>query len=135
MCQRRPSGPRRRGGAAPGTFAARPRTRSRPGSYLQLTTPGRGGVLFPLTGRPGTDTKRTSCRYRVLRPAGSGGRMPVSRRVGRYVVLPLVVITVAVFGWYRLSDTGRDWRYRDKLAGYCQGLIPEAESAVFTDHE
>ena len=61
--------------------------------------------------------------------------MLVLRRVGLFGVLPLVVIAVVAFGWYRLSDTGRDWRYRDKLAGYCQGLIPEAESAVFTDHE
>ncbi|MFD0540905.1 hypothetical protein ACFQY7_50900 [Actinomadura luteofluorescens] len=61
--------------------------------------------------------------------------MPVLRRVGLFGVVPLVVIAVAAFGWYRLSDTGRDWRYRDRLAGFCQGLVPEAESAVFTGHE
>ncbi|KAB2379243.1 hypothetical protein [Actinomadura montaniterrae] len=55
------------------------------------------------------------------------------RRVGLFVVLPLVLIAVAAFSWYRLSDTSRG--YQDKLAGYCQGLIPEAESADFTDHE
>lgn len=59
--------------------------------------------------------------------------MRALRRAGLFVVLPLVVIAVATFGWYRLSDTGRG--YQDKLAGYCQGLIPEVESAVFTDHE
>ncbi|MCR3740731.1 hypothetical protein BS35_003290 [Actinomadura glauciflava] len=62
-------------------------------------------------------------------------RMPVLRRVGLFGVVPLVVIAVAAFGWYRLSDTGRDWRYRDRLANFCQGLVPEAESAVFTGHE
>ncbi len=61
--------------------------------------------------------------------------MPVLRRVGLFGVVPLVVIAVAAFGWYRLSDTGRDWRYRDRLAGFCQGLVPEAESAAFTGHD
>lgn len=73
----------------------------------------------------------------VLRLTRNGGaeRMPVLRRVGLFGVVPLVVIAVAAFGWYRLSDTGRDWRYRDRLAGFCQGLVPEAESAVFTGRE
>ncbi|MEV3923036.1 hypothetical protein [Actinomadura coerulea] len=73
----------------------------------------------------------------VLRPTGSGARerMPGLRRAGLFGVVPLLVIAVAVFGWYRLSDTGRDWRYRSGLAGFCQGLVPEAESAVFTGHE
>ncbi|WP_077801458.1 hypothetical protein [Streptomyces sp. JHA26] len=31
-----------------------------------------------------------------------------------------------------LSDTGRGWRYEDRLATYCGGLIPYEESAVFT---
>lgn len=61
--------------------------------------------------------------------------MRVVRRAGLYVVLPLAVIAVAAFGWYRFSDTARDARYRDKLAGFCQGMIPEAESAVFTGHQ
>ncbi|MFH8468765.1 hypothetical protein [Streptomyces sp. NPDC017991] len=50
-----------------------------------------------------------------------------------YVALPLVLACVAGFAWYRLSDTARGWRYEDKLAGYCKGLIPYDESAVFTD--
>ncbi|MFF0526227.1 hypothetical protein ACFYTC_46685 [Actinomadura nitritigenes] len=59
--------------------------------------------------------------------------MRTLRRAALFVVLPLVVITAAVFGWYRLSDAGRGGRYQHKLADYCQGLVPEAESAVFTD--
>jgi hypothetical protein len=54
-------------------------------------------------------------------------------RVALYVALPLVLACVAGFGWYRLSDTARGWRYEDKLAAYCKGLIPYDESAVFTD--
>ncbi|MGW3768963.1 hypothetical protein [Actinomadura verrucosospora] len=61
--------------------------------------------------------------------------MPGLRRAGLFGVVPLVAIAVAVFAWYRLSDTGRDWRYRDALAGFCQGLVPEAESAVLAGHE
>ncbi|MFI6350154.1 hypothetical protein [Streptomyces sp. NPDC050560] len=57
------------------------------------------------------------------------------RRAGLYGVLPLVVLAVAAFGWYRFSDTGRDHRYRARLADFCQGLIPEAESAVLTGHD
>lgn len=57
------------------------------------------------------------------------------RRVGLFGVVPLVVIAVAAFGWYRLGDTGRDWRYRHELAGFCRGLVPEAESAAFTGRE
>ncbi|MFG1805138.1 hypothetical protein [Streptomyces sp. NPDC049040] len=60
--------------------------------------------------------------------------MRVLRRVAVFVVLPLVAVTVAGYSWYRLSDTGRDARYRDKLASYCRNLLPEAESAVFTGH-
>ncbi|MGC5565633.1 hypothetical protein ACPYPG_22715 [Streptomyces sp. FR-108] len=55
------------------------------------------------------------------------------RRLALYVALPLVLACVAGFAWYRLSDTARGWRYEDKLAGYCKGLIPYDESAVFTD--
>lgn len=55
------------------------------------------------------------------------------RRVALYVALPLVLACVAGFAWYRLSDTARGWRYEDKLAAYCKGLIPYDESAVFTD--
>ncbi|MGW6544936.1 hypothetical protein ACWGBH_19070 [Streptomyces massasporeus] len=31
-----------------------------------------------------------------------------------------------------MSDTGKGWRYKEKLATYCEGLIPYEESAVFT---
>src|SRR4051812_9883772 len=60
--------------------------------------------------------------------------MRVLRRGALFVVLPLVAVTLAGDSWYRLSDTGRGARYPDKLARYCQTLLPEAESAVFTDH-
>ncbi|GHA54771.1 hypothetical protein GCM10010372_63500 [Streptomyces tauricus] len=55
------------------------------------------------------------------------------RRVALYVALPLVLACLAGFAWYRLSDTARGWRYEDKLAGYCKGVIPYDESAFFTD--
>ncbi|MFD8201554.1 hypothetical protein [Streptomyces sp. NPDC059701] len=58
--------------------------------------------------------------------------MTVVRRVGLYCVLPLVLALTAAYIWYRQSDTGRGWRYEDKLASYCGGLIPYDESAVFT---
>ncbi|MEU9183958.1 hypothetical protein AB0D14_05200 [Streptomyces sp. NPDC048484] len=54
------------------------------------------------------------------------------RRLALYVALPLALACAAGFAWYRLSDTARGWRYEDKLAGYCKGLIPYDESAVFT---
>ncbi|MCG8964755.1 hypothetical protein [Streptomyces sp. CL12-4] len=58
--------------------------------------------------------------------------MKVIRRVGLFGVLPLVLALAAAWTWYRVSDTGRGWRYEDKLATYCGGLIPYEESAVFT---
>lgn len=59
--------------------------------------------------------------------------MKVIRRVALYVVLPLALAVVAGYSWYRLSDTGKGWRYEDKLATYCDGLIPYEQSVVFTD--
>ncbi|MEV2217935.1 hypothetical protein AB0H86_42015 [Streptomyces sp. NPDC050997] len=59
--------------------------------------------------------------------------MKVVRRVTLFGVLPLVLVLAAGYGWYQWSDTGKGWRYEDKLASYCDGLIPYAESAVFTD--
>ncbi|MEU2286444.1 hypothetical protein ABZ614_31715 [Streptomyces sp. NPDC013178] len=44
----------------------------------------------------------------------------------------LAVAFAAGYGWYQISDTGKGWRYEDKLATYCDGLIPYNESAVFT---
>ncbi|MFJ7179786.1 hypothetical protein ACIQXA_26100 [Streptomyces massasporeus] len=34
--------------------------------------------------------------------------------------------------WYQMGDTGKGWRYKEKLATYCEGLIPYDESDVFT---
>jgi hypothetical protein len=59
--------------------------------------------------------------------------MKVVRRLTLFVALPLTLVLAAGCGWYRWSDTGKRWRYEDKLASYCDGLIPYAESAVFTD--
>ncbi|GGW59378.1 hypothetical protein [Streptomyces xantholiticus] len=61
--------------------------------------------------------------------------MTVIRRLALYVALPLTLAAVTAYGWYQFSDTGRRWRYEDKLATYCQGLIPPKESAVFTDYD
>lgn len=58
--------------------------------------------------------------------------MKAIRRAALYSVLPLALILAAGYSWYRLSDTGKGWRYEDKLATYCDGLIPYKESAVFT---
>lgn len=58
--------------------------------------------------------------------------MKVIHRAALYVVAPLTLVLAAGYSWYRLSDTGKGWRYEDKLATYCDGLIPYEESAVFT---
>lgn len=60
--------------------------------------------------------------------------MKMLRRIAVFVVLPLAVAVVAGYIWYRTSETGKRWRYEDKLASYCAGLIPVAESAVFTGY-
>ncbi|MBZ9641366.1 hypothetical protein [Streptomyces sp. PSKA30] len=44
----------------------------------------------------------------------------------------MAVVLTAGYTWYRVSDTGERWRYEDKLATYCDGLIPYEESADFT---
>lgn len=46
--------------------------------------------------------------------------------------MPLALILVGGYIWYQMSDTGKGWRYKEKLATYCEGLIPYEESAVFT---
>ncbi|MEU0111566.1 hypothetical protein ABZ313_40335 [Streptomyces sp. NPDC006251] len=46
--------------------------------------------------------------------------------------VPLILILVGGYIWYQMSDTGKGWRYKDRLATYCNGLIPYDESAVFT---
>ncbi|WSQ12183.1 hypothetical protein OG604_32935 [Streptomyces sp. NBC_01231] len=59
--------------------------------------------------------------------------MKVVRGVALFGALPLVLVLAASYGWYQWSDTGKRWRYEDTLASYCDGLIPYAESSVFTD--
>lgn len=58
--------------------------------------------------------------------------MRIVRRVALFAALPLTVVLAVGYGWYQWSDTGKGWRYADKLASYCGGLIPYEESAVFT---
>ncbi|MFG2651338.1 hypothetical protein [Streptomyces sp. NPDC048436] len=39
------------------------------------------------------------------------------------------------YGWYRLSDTGKRWRYEgyeDKLKSYCAGVLPYEETVALT---
>ncbi|MEU0200832.1 MULTISPECIES: hypothetical protein [unclassified Streptomyces] len=54
------------------------------------------------------------------------------RRATLFGVIPLALILVGGYIWYQMSDTGKVWRYKDKLAAYCDGLIPYEESTVFT---
>lgn len=61
--------------------------------------------------------------------------MTVIRRLAIYMALPLTLIAIAGYCWYQFSDTGKRLRYEDKLASYCQGLIPSKESAVLTDYD
>ncbi|WP_405720200.1 hypothetical protein [Streptomyces sp. NBC_00046] len=60
--------------------------------------------------------------------------MRTMRRIALYAALPLVLLLAAGYGWYRMSDTGRQWRYEDRLATYCEGLLPVAESAALTSY-
>ncbi|MCX5357537.1 hypothetical protein OG864_02035 [Streptomyces sp. NBC_00124] len=48
------------------------------------------------------------------------------------VALGLALVLAVGGGWYLWSDTGKRWRFDDKLATYCDGLIPQAESRPFT---
>jgi hypothetical protein len=61
------------------------------------------------------------------------GQMKVIRRLALHFALPLTVAVAAGYSWYRLSDTGKGWRYEDRLATFCHDLIPYEESALFTD--
>ncbi|WP_406253437.1 hypothetical protein OH786_33630 [Streptomyces atratus] len=56
------------------------------------------------------------------------------RRIALYAVVPLVLVLAIGYGWYRMSDTGKRWRYEDRLATYCEGLLPVAESAALTSY-
>ncbi|MFK4065557.1 hypothetical protein [Streptomyces sp. NPDC029674] len=46
--------------------------------------------------------------------------------------MPLVLAVVGGYSWYRLSDTGKRWRYEDKLASYCGGVLPYEETVALT---
>ncbi|NGO45760.1 hypothetical protein [Streptomyces ureilyticus] len=46
--------------------------------------------------------------------------------------MPVVLATVGGYSWYQLSDTGRRWRYEDKLESYCGGVLPYEETVAFT---
>ena len=37
--------------------------------------------------------------------------MRAVRRIGLFCVLPLALALTAAYTWYRVSDTGRGWRY------------------------
>ncbi|MGW6513280.1 hypothetical protein ACWGCP_38250 [Streptomyces niveus] len=54
------------------------------------------------------------------------------RRWAPYVALSLALALAAGYGWYRMSDTGKGWRYEESLKTFCEGLIPYEESAGFT---
>ncbi|MFD7816012.1 hypothetical protein ACFV6E_24265 [Streptomyces sp. NPDC059785] len=56
----------------------------------------------------------------------------VMRRVALWVTLPLVVVLAGGWTWYRVSDTGKRWRMEDRLASYCDGLLPYEETAALT---
>ncbi|MEU9576365.1 hypothetical protein [Streptomyces chilikensis] len=56
------------------------------------------------------------------------------RRAALFVTLPLAVVLVAGYVWYRTSETGERRRYEEKLSSYCAGLLPLEESAVFTGY-
>ncbi|WP_405674591.1 hypothetical protein OG292_01705 [Streptomyces sp. NBC_01511] len=58
--------------------------------------------------------------------------MRVIRRWAPYVALSLALAVAAGYGWYRMSDTGKGWRYEERLETFCGGLIPYEESAGFT---
>ncbi|MEU2129788.1 hypothetical protein [Streptomyces sp. NPDC018352] len=60
--------------------------------------------------------------------------MRTMRRIALYAALPLVVLLAVGYGWYRVSDTGERWRYENRLATYCEGLLPAAESAALTSY-
>ncbi|OON82599.1 hypothetical protein [Streptomyces tsukubensis] len=54
------------------------------------------------------------------------------RRVALWGVLPLVLVLLAAWTWYRVSDTGKRWRYVDRLSGYCAGLLPPQQTEKLT---
>lgn len=58
--------------------------------------------------------------------------MRTMRRLALWVGLPLVVVLVAGWTWYRMSDTGKRWRFEDRLSSYCGGLLPAEQTAALT---
>lgn len=57
------------------------------------------------------------------------------RRWAPYVALSLALALAAGYGWYRMSDTGKGWRYEESLKTFCEGLIPDEESAELTEKD
>jgi hypothetical protein len=60
--------------------------------------------------------------------------MKTMRRIALYAAIPLALLLAAGYGWYRTSDTGERWRYEDRLATYCEGLLPVAESVALPSY-
>lgn len=48
------------------------------------------------------------------------------------VALAVVLALLGGYGWYRLSDTGKRWRYQDRLQSYCGGVLPYEEAVALT---
>ncbi|MGW6397097.1 hypothetical protein [Streptomyces sp. NPDC055134] len=61
-----------------------------------------------------------------------GAGVRVLRRLALWVGLPLVVVLIAGWTWYRVSDTGKRWRYEDRLSSYCDGVLPVEETSALT---
>ncbi|MFC9608331.1 hypothetical protein ACFTTN_33445 [Streptomyces niveus] len=58
--------------------------------------------------------------------------MKVIRPWTPYIVLVLILAIGGGYGWYRMSDTAKGWRYEESLKSFCEGLIPYEESAGYT---
>ncbi len=54
------------------------------------------------------------------------------RRWAAFIVVPVILAIVGGYSWYQLSDTGRRWRYEDKLESYCDGVLPYEETVALT---
>ncbi|MFJ8645077.1 hypothetical protein ACIRNI_02955 [Streptomyces sp. NPDC093546] len=54
--------------------------------------------------------------------------MKALRRWAVWIGVPLALATLAGYGWYQLSDTGKRWRYESKLETYCGGVLPYEET-------
>lgn len=58
--------------------------------------------------------------------------MRALRRWAPFLVLALILAVGTGYGWYRMSDTAKGWRYEESLKTFCEGLIPYEESAGIT---